>query len=128
MSEFDREKWDSKYNTLESAPVEPSLSLLRLEPFLPKSGRALDLAGGAGRHSIWMAKRGLDVTLADVSQVGLAIARQRACGADVSIRLHNIDLELDGVPAGPWDLLLSHYYFCRNISRKWSLRWRSKEP
>lgn len=115
MSQLDREKWDRKYADPDLAPREPSPSLLRLKAFLPKSGRALDVAGGAGRNSIWLAQRGLDVTLADVSEVGLELAQKRAVESGATIRFLPTDLESDGIPAGPWDLVLSHYYFCRSI-------------
>ena len=104
----------------------PHLQVIKLANYLPNSGRALDLAGGAGRHSIWLAKRGLDVTLADVSAVGLRHAKQRATDENVSIRLCEMDLEPDenhgehtsghfSFPSGPWDLILSHYYYCRAL-------------
>ena len=122
MSQFDRDKWNTKYSDPATVPNDPAPSIVRLAEFLPKSGRALDLAGGAGRHSIWLAKRGLDVTLADVSTVGLQHAKQRAADDNVSITLCETDLEPDGTtdqrnafPLGPWDLVLSHYYYCRAL-------------
>ena len=121
MSKFDREKWDRKYSDPESVPHDPAKSIVRLASFMPTSGRALDLAGGAGRHSVWLAERGLDVTLADVSTVGLQLAERRAAAAGVTIDLHETDLEpekdaeRDLFPPGPWDLVLSHYFFCRDL-------------
>lgn len=122
MSEFDRDKWNTKYSDPATTPIDPAHSIVRLAKFLPQSGQALDLAGGAGRHSIWLAKRGLDVTLVDVSTVGLQHAKQRAVDEKVSITLCEIDLEPDDTtdkrssyPLGPWDLVLSHYYDCRAL-------------
>ena len=75
MSAADREKWNSKYADPEFAPRKPSPVLLGLAEWLPpQRGRALDLAGGCGRHAIWLAQQGFDVTLADVSSVGLQVA------------------------------------------------------
>ena len=122
MSQFDRDKWNTKYSDPATIPSEPAQSIVRLAEFLPKSGSALDLAGGGGRHSIWLAKRGLDVTLADVSTVGLQHAKQRAVDENLSITLCETDLEpdkttdqCDSFPQGPWDLILSHYYYCRAL-------------
>ena len=80
MSEFDRTKWDAKYTDPNFAPREPSSVLMSLARFLPAHGKALEVAGGAGRNAIWLAQQGLDVTIADVSSVGLAQAAARAGG------------------------------------------------
>jgi cyclopropane fatty-acyl-phospholipid synthase-like methyltransferase len=114
MSSFDRDKWNAKY-AAEIPPREPSAVLLGLADLLPKSGRALDLAGGGGRHSIWLAQRGLDVTLADVSTVGMAIARQRAAEAGATIQTVEADLDDGEFPAGPWELIVSVCYLRRSL-------------
>ena len=67
----DREKWDKRFEELDPYGDAPSLVLARHESLLPTSGKALDLAGGTGRHACWLAQRGLDVTLADISSQGL---------------------------------------------------------
>jgi tellurite methyltransferase len=115
MPQFDRTKWDAKYADPNFAPREPSAVLLSLEKFLPKRGRAIDVAGGAGRNAIWLAQRGLDVTIADVSPVGLELAGQRAAEAGVTIRTLCTDLEEQPFPPGPWDLILSVRYLQRPL-------------
>ena len=67
MSQADRQKWNDKYAAGFPMPREPAAVLVGLDRFLPRRGRALDVAGGAGRHGIWLAQRGLDVTIADIS-------------------------------------------------------------
>jgi hypothetical protein len=115
MSDFDRQKWNAKYADASFAPREPSAGLVALASFLPRCGRALEVAGGAGRHSIWLASRGLDVTIADISAVGLAQARERAAEAGVMIRTLETDLQEAPFPAGPWDLIVSVCYLWRPI-------------
>lgn len=111
MSAADREKWNQKYRDPDFAPRKPSPVLLSLAEWLPpRRGRALDIAGGCGRHSIWLAEQGFDVTLADVSPVGLQVARERAAAAGVTIKTIEHDLEHQGLPAGPWDLIVSICY------------------
>jgi SAM-dependent methyltransferase len=112
MSE--RERWNAKYSRM-NAPEAPSAVLVELARFLPPRGQALDLAGGAGRHAIWLAQRGLDVTLADVSDEALRIASQRATNVGVSLRMLRADLETDPLPQGPWDLILSCLYLQRRL-------------
>jgi tellurite methyltransferase len=115
MSVADREKWDAKYAGPELAPAKPSVVLVQLAKFLPARGRALDIAGGAGRNAIWLAARGLDVKLADISSVGLALARERAAAAGVQIETVEMDLEKQSPPAGPFDVVLSNCYLCRDL-------------
>ena len=115
MPESDREKWDHKYLVSRGPATQPSSLITALAPHLPKTGRALDIAGGAGRHAIWLAQRGLQSTLVDVAQAGLQIAQQRADDAGVSLTTLQLDLEEAAFPAGPWDLLLSSHYLQRSL-------------
>jgi SAM-dependent methyltransferase len=115
MPEFDRRKWNATYAAGEKSPREPSAVLVGLAKYLPKSGRAIDVAGGAGRHGLWLARRGLDVTIADISPVGLTVARERAAELGVQVETLEIDLELAPFPAGPWDVIVSVCYLWRPI-------------
>jgi tellurite methyltransferase len=115
MSVADREKWNKKYSGSETAPSQPSAVLIQIATYLPTRGRALDIAGGAGRNAIWLARRGLDVTLADISSVGIALARQRAATAHVKIQTLELDLEQQPLPSGPFDLVVSNCYLCRHL-------------
>lgn len=115
MSLSDREKWDGKYAHGDPYGMEPSRVLTQLEHLLPSSGRALDLAGGSGRHALWLAKRGLDVTLAEISGEGLKRARQRAEESALRIVDLQIDLEHEPFPDGPWDLVISCLYLYRPL-------------
>jgi len=48
-------------------------------------GRALDLAGGEGRSSVWLAQRGWEATCVDFSAVGLIKAAELAATKGVTI-------------------------------------------
>lgn len=50
----DREKWNARYRE-EGPPSPPSPFLVGLDDLLPRRGRALDVAGGTGRHALWLA-------------------------------------------------------------------------
>ena len=54
--------------------LERVLTTRLLEPHLGTPGRALDLGGGTGPYSVWLAELGWDVSLADLSPELLAIA------------------------------------------------------
>jgi tellurite methyltransferase len=106
MSLDDLHKWDAKYTNREGVPDQPSAALADLANWLPSDGRGLDIAGGAGRNAIWLARRGLKVTVADVSPVGLSLAKQRAADAGVEIEAVCCDLDNPAnLPAGPCRLL-----------------------
>ena len=72
MAESDRERWNRKYEGHAGRSAAPSAALVALDAWLPHSGRALDLAGGAGANAMWLGQRGLDVTLVDCGRVKLA--------------------------------------------------------
>lgn len=115
MSQEDRQKWDGKYTDAQAAPAIPSVHLTKLTDVLPRGGRALDIAGGAGRHALWLAERGLDVTLVDISQRGLAIALARA--KERQLTLHTVcrDLEAEALPEGPFDIVVAFHYLQRSL-------------
>jgi tellurite methyltransferase len=117
MSETEKDRWDARYREGAGA-TEPSSFLTMLDGLLPRSGRALDVAGGRGRHAIWLARRGLDVTLADVSEVGLGLARAAAERAGVTLETVAVDLEREPAPAGPWDLVICFHYLHRPLIRR----------
>ncbi|GKZ13948.1 class I SAM-dependent methyltransferase [Haladaptatus sp. T7] len=58
-----------------------------LDRFLPESGRVLDAGGAAGRYSIWLAEKGYDVTVLDLSAEQVAIARRRVAERDLESRV-----------------------------------------
>jgi len=115
VSQDDRDRWDARYRQGDF-PTEPSAVLVAIEALLPRRGRALDLGGGAGRHAIWLARRGLEVTLADVSAVALERAREAAARAGVAVRAVAADLEAAaGLPApvlaaSPFDVVVAFHY------------------
>lgn len=90
-SDNERERWNRRYRKKSLAKMktgtpgrtvpDPFLELAfseHIAPLFPRRGTALDLAGGAGRHAIWLAKQGWDVTLIDISETGVDEARQNA--------------------------------------------------
>jgi tellurite methyltransferase len=110
----DRDRWNARHADERDAQP-PSPFLVSLDPVLPRTGRALDVAGGAGRHALWLARRGLAVTLADVSDVALARAAQEARASGVSLETLEYDLEASPLPAGPWDVILCFYFLHRPL-------------
>ncbi|ABS27797.1 bifunctional 2-polyprenyl-6-hydroxyphenol methylase/3-demethylubiquinol 3-O-methyltransferase UbiG [Anaeromyxobacter sp. Fw109-5] len=109
----DRERWNARHRD-EDVPT-PSPFVLGLDALLPRRGRALDVAGGAGRHARWLARRGLHVTLADVSDVALARATRDARAEGLAVETVQLDLEVEPLPRGPWDVILCTYFLHRPL-------------
>lgn len=82
---------------------------------LPRTGKALDVAGGPGQAAVILAARGLDVTVVDVSEVALAMAAERAERSGVQLTLIEANLEVDPLPGGPWDLITCFNYLDRSL-------------
>jgi tellurite methyltransferase len=115
MSDVDRQKWDARYRQSTTAPRDPESFLLELDELLPCAGRALDVAGGAGRNALWLARRGLDVTLVDISAVGLELAAAAAAGESLPLKTIAADLDAEPLPAGPWNLIVSCHFLWRPL-------------
>ncbi|HET9596281.1 MAG TPA: methyltransferase domain-containing protein [Anaeromyxobacteraceae bacterium] len=110
----DREHWNARYGEAEAIPA-PSPFVESLAAVLPARGRAIDLGGGSGRHALWLARRGLTVTLADVSDVALARAEAAARAEGLTLAPLRVDLEAEAIPPGPWDVVLCTYFLHRPL-------------
>jgi 2-polyprenyl-3-methyl-5-hydroxy-6-metoxy-1,4-benzoquinol methylase len=84
--------------------------LLRMAP----GRRALDIACGEGRNSIFLARRGFRVTGIDISDVGIAKAERQARAEGLEIDFRRMDL--DGWQInGLYDLLLNFNFLLRPL-------------
>ena len=84
--------WDARYaasGRLFSS--EPDEALVELAGTLPP-GRALDLGAGEGRNSLWLARRGWQVTAVDLSGVALARLRAQAATEHVAVDAVGADM------------------------------------
>lgn len=115
----DRERWNDRWGetTPSDLPSPPGV-LLEFADLLPTSGRAIDLAGGAGDGALWLAQRGYEATLADVSDVALAQAQARARSLGLTLATECVDLEANPAPAGPWELIVVAHYLNRSLLRQ----------
>ncbi|MEP7298571.1 MAG: class I SAM-dependent methyltransferase [Burkholderiales bacterium] len=76
---------------------EPNDYLRAQAPLLAPGGRALCVADGEGRNSVWLARQGLQVEAFDIAEVGVAKARKLALDAGVSVAFH-----VAGCDEWPW--------------------------
>jgi len=74
-----------------------------------KPGRALDVAMGQGRNSIFLAKQGWDVTGYDIADTGLEAARSAAEKASVRIKAVHATHDDFDFGRDQWDLIVMTY-------------------
>jgi tellurite methyltransferase len=116
----ERTEWDWRYREGSHGSLAPDPFLLQsyaefVEPLFPQAGVALDVAGGVGRHAIWLAERGWRVTLADFSEVGIAGARKNAGAAANQIEFQVRDFSKFVAGAEQYDLVLVFFYLERSV-------------
>lgn len=105
----DQTRWDDRYRSTSGLNNVNEL-LIESSDLIATTGRSLDIAGGSGADSLFLATHGLDATLLDISPVALEMARDEAAKQGVSIHTIDADTEVDALPRGPWDVIhIAHY-------------------
>jgi 2-polyprenyl-3-methyl-5-hydroxy-6-metoxy-1,4-benzoquinol methylase len=104
-----RERWNRRWaGERAHAATEPSGFLVAEAEALPP-GRALDVACGAGRNAVWLARRGWRVTGVDFSDVALRAARDLALASGVEVEWIEADVVTWTPPAQAYDLVTVLY-------------------
>lgn len=86
--------WNARFSGPEFLFGTAPNAYLAAQGHLLKPGqRALAVADGEGRNSVWLAGRGLRVDAFDISSVGVAKARKRAFDAGVDVDYRVSDCE-----------------------------------
>jgi SAM-dependent methyltransferase len=110
-----RTSWNSRWRDKSDDPWEPDPWLLKIRPLLP-AGRALDIACGRGRNSLYLAEQGLSVTAVDVSDEALAQLSREAARRNLPVKTRRVDLEADPqLPGANFDLVLDFFYLHRPL-------------
>ncbi|PYV15980.1 MAG: SAM-dependent methyltransferase [Acidobacteria bacterium] len=102
-------KWDDRYRS-EAPPTQPSKLLVEFCSLLPTGGRALDVAAGGGRHSVYLAQHGLATTAVDLSREGLERGRELARQEHVHVDWVVADLEQFEIPSSQFDVITCFFY------------------
>lgn len=108
--------WDERYRRGEHGMIQPS-PLLRKAIEQLQPGRALDIACGVGRHAVYLAQHGWQVTAIDSSRVGVELLQHRAREAGLSIKARLADFEKSEFQIEPnaYDLICDLYYLQRDL-------------
>jgi 2-polyprenyl-3-methyl-5-hydroxy-6-metoxy-1,4-benzoquinol methylase len=76
-------KWNQRYLEGRHGDLPPDPMLVSafdryIEPLFPNAGYALDIAGGIGRHAVFLAGKGWKVRMIDIAEAGIVNARKNA--------------------------------------------------
>ena len=115
MAEDDRVHWDRVFREGGHADSGPPDWLAELDAELPRAGRALDVASGAGRLALFWATRGLDTLAVDISVEGLGRASEAAARADLHLSTRALDLEREPIEEGPFAAISCFHYLQRDL-------------
>jgi 2-polyprenyl-3-methyl-5-hydroxy-6-metoxy-1,4-benzoquinol methylase len=77
--------------------TEPNVWLARQASLLMHGGRALAVADGEGRNSVWLAEQGMQVDAFDISNAGVEKARKLAAQKQVKV-----NFQVCGCEEWPW--------------------------
>ena len=116
-----RHEWNERYRGGSHATQDPDPFLVACDPWfelLPSQRRtALDLACGAGRNALWLARQGFETTAVDFSCEALQLVRDRAAENSLSIETREVDLEAEGVDLGAeqYDLIAAVQFLHRPL-------------
>jgi tellurite methyltransferase len=112
--------WDEHYANLPTLDFTPARLVVEAAEPLPP-GRALDIACGPGRHALYLAVLGWQVTAVDKSARAISILRERAAVLDVSsggqVDARMADLEAGGFRIAPesYELIVDILYLQRDL-------------
>ena len=107
----------------------------------PSAGAALDLAGGIGRHALWLAERKWRMSVVDISEVAISRLSQEALRLNLTLDLQALEATEYKFEPAQFDLIVLFYHFDRTLYprivsglkpggyliSKTSLRWDSDE-
>jgi SAM-dependent methyltransferase len=115
-----RSHWDLKYEQGLPSLEKPDPFFLRaFDQFVgssfPRGGAALDLAGGIGRHALWLAKKNWQVTVVDISEVAIRKLGQKAQLLDLTLNLLALDAQEYTFAPASFDLIVMFYHLDRDI-------------
>jgi len=108
--------WDERYRQGEHTNDQPHRLVVRFASQL-RPGRALDVACGPGRHALYLAERGWQVTAVDSSKVAIDILFERTRERNVPVDARLADLELGEflIESTGYDLIVNCHYLQRDL-------------
>ncbi|MGD2099525.1 MAG: methyltransferase domain-containing protein [Desulfobacterales bacterium] len=105
----ERLKWNERYRK-ERCPQDPS-TIVKQYAHLAHGKKALDIAAGNGRNSLFLADQGFDVDAIDIADAGLSLFSGKHS------RIHTICADFDhyDIPANRYDLIANIKFLNRRL-------------
>lgn len=99
---------EKEWQRLKRHKIEFDITKRYLNEYIKNSSKILDVGGGPGRYSIYLAGQGHEVSLLDLSSENIKLARKKAKEADTKINeyIHADALELSEKVSGEFDIVL----------------------
>jgi SAM-dependent methyltransferase len=99
-------RWEQRFSVGEYLFGErPNAYLASKAPLLPRGGRALSIADGEGRNSVWLAEQGLRVDAFDFSPTAVKKAERLALARGVPVNFKVSDMFAWGWTPAAYDLV-----------------------
>jgi tellurite methyltransferase len=106
--------WDARYRAGENLNDAPHPLITRFVSNLAP-GVALDVACGPGRHAIWLAERGWQVTAVDSSSVAIEILRKRSATLSINAVVADLERHEFEIEPASYGLIVVCNYLQRNL-------------
>jgi SAM-dependent methyltransferase len=118
-----RALWDRKYEEGLPSLIKPDPYFVwayerHVNQLFRNAGRALDLAAGLGRHTLWLAERAWQVSAVDISEVAIGKLGQAAGQLNVKVNVFAIDAAKYDFEPERFDLIVLFYHLDRNLFPK----------
>lgn len=87
--------WNDQWANIEDGSkwLTPELDVMAWAETLQPGARVLDLGAGVGRHALWLADQGFNVTALDAASEGLAEIASKGGVETVEARMHNLPFD-----------------------------------
>jgi SAM-dependent methyltransferase len=108
MAHEDKIRWDAKHSK-DEMPHEP-IELVTQYASLAPGKKALDIACGNGRHTLWLREHGFEVDALDISSV--AIERLQNIEG---VHAKEVDFDTYVLPLHTYDLIVKVYFLQRRL-------------
>lgn len=97
----------AEWERLERHQFEYELTCRYIDRYIQPGDKVLDVGGGPGRYALYLANKGCDVTLFDLSAANIAFGQEQAVAQGVSMETYVGDArEVDTIVTGKFDHLL----------------------
>ena len=114
MAREDRERWEERYRNGQRCGTDLPSEFLAAHADLI-GGRVLDVATGAGRNAVFLARRGAVVEALDISLTGLRLAQEIARTEGLRLFPAQVDLDNFPLPECRYDAIINIRFLQRSL-------------